>query len=265
MQFVDTHCHLNLDSFRDNIHLVVDRAVKAGVNKIVVPGLDLETSERAVELSDDFECIYAAVGVHPNEAHKYSSSEFKQFERLIVEKKVVAVGEIGLDLYHHPETQLAQMEILESMLDLAKTQNKPVILHSRNALDVLSSQIQKWIKPSVNSEEQRFGVFHGFEGGADQGLFIQSLQMFLGIGGPVTFKNALDKQKVVKELSLTNFLLETDSPFLSPHPFRGQLNEPCRIPVIAAKIAELLEVTVEEVARITSHNAQSLFRWEVSH
>lgn len=265
MQFVDTHCHLNFDSFRDNIHQVVDRALKAGVNRIVVPGLDLKTSERAVELSQKFDCIYAAVGVHPGEVESYNKEELKQFEKLVIEQKVVAVGEIGLDFYHHPESQLVQMEILDSMLNLASANNKPVILHSRNALDVLFLQVQNWMTTLRRFGEHQSGVFHGFEGDTDQGKFAQSLHMALGIGGPITFKNATDKQKLARELGISNFVLETDSPLLSPHPFRGQPNEPARIPIIAQKIADLLEISIEEVANVSSKNAQSLFRWDVSH
>jgi TatD DNase family protein len=259
--FVDTHCHLNFESFQDSIQQVVDRALEAGVNRIVVPGMDIRSSEKAVELASRFEHLYAAIGVHPNECGIYHKEDYRLFEGLSREQKVVAIGEIGLDFYHHPENQIDQFELLESMLTLASDHQKPVILHSRNALDPLFQVIKKWLK-GIQFTDRFFGVFHGFEGDTSQASTVQSLHMAVGIGGPVTFKNAVDKQKLVKDLGINNLVLETDSPLLSPHPFRGQPNEPSRIPLIAQKIANLLELSIEDVADITSKNAYSLFRWD---
>jgi TatD DNase family protein len=240
----------------------VDRALESGVKRIVVPGVDVESSEKAVNLASRFECIFAAIGVHPNDVEKFESQQFYSIEKLIKEPKVVAVGEIGLDFYHHPETQSKQEELLLSMLNLALENQKPVILHSRNSLEVLIDMIRNWkvsLQPILGACP---GVFHGFEGNASQGEQLVSLGMMIGIGGPITYKNAQGKQDLVKGLGTYNLVLETDSPFLSPHPYRGQINEPARIPVIAQKIAELLEFPVEEVAKSTSQNAQLLFRWD---
>ena len=262
MYFIDTHCHLNFDSYQQNINQVVDNALENGVNRIIVPGLDLETSEIAVELASRFECVFAAVGVHPSDIQKYKRNQFSSFEKLAVEKKAVAVGEIGLDLFHHPESLNAQLEVLDSMLDLAISSHQPVILHSRQSLDLLVERITKWDLPLKNDELQYQGVFHSFEGTFSDAEKVKNLGMFVGIGGPITFRNALDKQSLVKECGLENLVLETDSPFLSPYPYRGQTNEPSRIPIIAQKVADLLELTIEEVAVKTSHNAHLLFRLE---
>lgn len=262
MFFVDTHCHLNFDVFQQNISQVVERANDAGVNKIVVPGIDVETSIKAVELALKFDNIYAAVGIHPNEAQFFKEDQIKVFEDMIKETKVVAVGEIGLDFHHHPESVDLQNGLLDLMLNLATNHHKPVILHSRNSLAQLMARIQNWLdlqQPNIN---QFFGVFHGFEGNSAQAKEIHTMKMAVGVGGPVTFKNALDKQIMVNELGINNMVLETDSPLLSPHPFRGQTNEPCRIPLIAEKIASLLQIPLSQVSEQTNRNAQSLFRWD---
>lgn len=260
--FADTHCHLNFDIFQDTIHEVVNRALESGVNRIVVPGLDYESSMKAVELASRFDCIFASVGIHPGEVEKAEKGFFQSFENLVKADKVVAVGEVGLDFYHHPETQSDQLKILDAMLTLAADNQKPVILHSRNSLDLLLEVIQKWASQVKQKDNDLLGVFHGFEGNASQGMQVRSLGMAIGIGGPITFRNALEKQNMVKELGIQNMVLETDSPLLSPHPHRGKTNEPSRIPVIAQKMADLLEIPLEEIARSTTANARYLFRWD---
>ena len=265
MFFVDTHCHLNLDGYQEDISFVVDRAIIAGVNRIVVPGIDLKTSKIAVNLASKFECIYAAIGIHPNECASYKKDQFQELVKLSSEPKVVAIGEIGLDFFHHPETKTEQIELLESMLDLTIESQKPVLLHSRNSLIVLIEIIQKWINQGNHRTGKPLGVFHSFEGDTDQGRLVQSMQMKIGIAGPVTYKNAIQKQKNVTELGLEDLVLETDSPYLSPHPFRGKQNEPSRIPLIAQKIAELLQISVDDVAQVTSQSAFNLFNWDTIH
>jgi len=262
VRFVDTHCHLNFDVFTDIIDQVLERAQEAGVIKIVVPGIDVDTSRRAVELASKYECIYAAIGTHPNEADKFEESHIKIYEDLLGDSKVVAIGEIGLDFHHHPETGPRQNGLLDAMLFLAAQYNKPVLLHSRNALTPLISKIKKWVGSQKSIERRYFGVFHGFEGNASQAIEIQAMKMAIGVGGPVTFKNAINKHTMVQEIGIQNVVLETDSPLLSPHPFRGQTNEPFRIPLIAEKISALLQVPVERVSKTTNQNAQSLFRWD---
>lgn len=265
MLFVDTHCHLNFAVFKETINEVVQRAIDAGVNTMIVPGLDLETSEVAIELSTRYKEIFAAVGVHPNEVKKWDNEQEKVFSEFLKERNVLAVGEIGLDFYRHPEDKELQIQLLARMLDLATTYNKPVILHSRNSLTPLIGMIKDWIQKSRNRSNNEFGIFHGFEGTQEQALEITKMNMRIGIGGPVTFKNAVEKQDLVRKIELRHLVLETDSPLLSPHPYRGQTNEPCRIPVIAQKIAELHQVELAKVAQITTSNAKSLFRWDEIH
>jgi TatD DNase family protein len=260
--FVDTHCHLNLPHFQANLQQVVDRAQQSGVNKIVVPGIDLETSRIALTLATRFEGVFAAIGVHPSETERFEKDQFARFEEMVSEPKVVAIGEIGLDFFHHPDKRTEQIELLEMMLQLATQNKKPVILHSRNALDALFPIIENWSTEQQPSSQHFHGVFHSFEGSKDQVVRVQSLSMAIGVGGPITYKNALEKQQMLKEMELNNLVLETDSPYLSPHPYRGQPNEPARISLIAQKVAELRQISVEETAIITTRNANNLFEWE---
>lgn len=262
MFFADTHCHLNLPCFQKNLQEVVDRALESGVNRIMVPGIDLETSIKAVELANHYPCIYASVGVHPNQMDRFNPSQILDFQQLISEKKVVAVGEIGLDFYRRSDNQNEQAEVLEVMLGLAAENQKPVILHSRNSFDRLFQFVKDWVESQTSHLPAFCGVFHGFEGNADQATKVRSLPMAIGIGGPLTYKNAIEKQNMVKESGGVSLILETDAPYLSPHPFRGTENEPSRIPIIAQKMAELCKITLEEVSTITNYNSQSLFKWE---
>lgn len=258
--YIDTHCHLNIPPFQENLQQIVDRALESGVKQIVVPGIDLKSSEKALELSSKFDMIFAAVGIHPSEVNNYSASQFNQLSQLIQQEKTVAVGEIGLDFYHHPEEKKSQLDVLQMMFDLSSSNQKPVILHSRDSLVFLLELVSSWAKQQSGRINGFLGVFHGFEGDFSSAIKVKAMKMMIGIGGPVTYKNARIKQELVRKNGLENLVLETDSPFLSPHPFRGQVNEPYRIPVISQKIADLLELPVEKIAQETTRNAQNLFR-----
>mgnify|MGYP000891933696 FL=1 len=262
MFFIDTHCHLNFETFDQRIEPVIHNALKNGVTRIVVPGVDLASSEKAVRLAQKYENVFSAVGVHPSDQKGYDRNQFNLFIDLAKEQKVVAIGEIGLDYYHHPETELRQIFVLEQMLELAQITEKPIILHSRNALPSLIEKIFDWKKVVDKKGLGLSGVFHAFEGNSDHVETILKMNFFIGIGGPVTYQNAIQKQALIGKIGLNHVVLETDSPFLSPHPYRGHENEPARIPIIAQKVADLLELPIAEVAEKTSANAQLLFRME---
>lgn len=265
MFFIDTHCHLNYELYRETLPQTLERAIDAGINRLVVPGTDLESSLRAVDLAMKYPMIFAAVGVHPIDIHKFHESQVTTFDDLLRNDKVVAVGEVGLDKFHHPETISAQEDIFDIMLNLASTHHKPLILHSRNAINDLLALLQKWVLREMDDGQKFLGVFHGFEGNADQAIEVINNHMAIGVGGPITFKNAIDKQNLLRIIGVNQIVLETDAPFLSPHPFRGQPNEPARIPIIAQKVADLLNLNIEDIATITNRNSQSLFRWDDIH
>lgn len=260
--FYDTHCHLNLNFFEKDIEEVIRRADNCSVKKFLVPGIDLASSRRAIELSEQFENVYAAVGIHPNEADQWDSEAALIISKLALHPKVVAIGEIGLDFYHNLVPADIQKSVLFHQLQLAEEVEKPLVLHSRNALPTLLQIIFNW--HSVLSSHHLFtnpGVFHAFEGTLADGLNALEHSFRVGIGGPVTYKNAFVKQNLAANLPLDFILFETDAPFLAPHPNRGQRNEPAMIVEIANKIALLRGESITEIGITTSRAADLLFGW----
>lgn len=259
MQFVDSHCHLNYESYRQDVQEVIRRAVDQGVYRIIVPGLDLESSRKAVELAQRFEPVYAAVGVHPNDVDGFTEEQLPSFVELISFPKVVAVGEIGLDYYHRQDNQPLQHLVLELFLHLALEYKKPVIFHSRECLRELIQTVTNF---NIESDESTLrGIFHAFEGGLQDANKVTETGFYLGAGGSVTYPNSVIKHELFSKIDLSHVMLETDAPFLSPQRYRGQRNEPGYIPLIAEKVAELQQCDIKEVALITTSNANTLFNW----
>ena len=253
MAFVDTHCHLNFESYQPDIELVIKRALDQGVEKIIVPGLDLASSYEAVALAERFDCVFAAIGIHPSHSGLFDTTQISELEKLSLNPKVVGVGEIGLDFYH-PHNKQEQITVLRVMLNLAEELQKPVILHSRNSLAELTEEVfQKELR----------GIFHAFEGDYSDAKKLIDRHYLLGAGGPVTYKNSLVKQEVFSKIELQGVVLETDGPFLPPDKFRGLRNEPDRIPLIAQKLAELRNCSIDEIALQTTENARNLFEWMI--
>lgn len=264
MEFIDTHCHLNLFQDQNDLKLAIQRSLDSGVSKIVVPGIDVPSSRRAVELTDVFASVFAAVGIHPNEVTNVTDKDIEVIEELAALPKVVAIGEIGLDYHYPPINKAAQFSLLKRMLEISNNVNKPIILHSRDSIADLIEMIQDCEltqKLTYPRQESFHGVFHSFEGSISDALLLRKLRYLIGISGPVTFTNNIELQGLIKAMGLENVVLETDSPFLSPHPFRGLQNEPSRIPLIAQKVADLLEIQVELVAGTTTLNANNVFLW----
>ena len=265
MDFIDTHCHLNLFQNQKSLELVIQRSLDLGVVKIIVPGIDVTTSRLAVEIAGLFPSVYAAVGIHPHEVENYSSEDIKVIEELAALPEVVAIGEIGLDYHYPPVNKDAQSNLLNHMLEISDRVQKPIIIHCRESMAELLATIQNWEmkrKPRTQQQYKLNGVFHAFEGNISDASLLRRLKYLIGIGGPVTFKNNIQLQELIKNLGLENIVLETDSPYLSPHPFRGLQNEPSRIPLIAQKVADLLEIQVELVAETTTRTVKNLFLME---
>lgn len=261
MKFIDSHCHLNL--IETNLADIIARAIDSGVSKMIVPGIDLPSSIKAIEIAEIYDSVYAAVGIHPHESSAASITEIEEISRLASHHKVVAIGEIGLDYHYLPYDKESQKEILKAMLTLATQANKPVVLHSRDALPDLFSTLKDWIQSPTNNKTHRFlpyGVFHMFEGDSQQAFQAIEMGFQISIGGNITFKKNLREHDLISSIGLKNLLLETDTPFISPHPYRGTPNEPGRIPLIAHKVAEILQTKVELVAENTTQNAINLFK-----
>jgi len=248
--FVETHTHLDL--IKRNAEEVVKDAAEKKVTKMVTVGIDLESSKIALEFTSLFEGVYAAIGFHPNESKLMDVLGWEELEKLAHNKKVVAIGETGLDYYRRRSTIRQQMEAFKKHLNLARKLDLPLIVHDREA----HRDIMKILKEGAQGLKV---VVHCFSGDMDMARKCLEEGYYIGIGGVVTFKNAKTLQLIAKEIPLKNILLETDSPFLAPHPFRGKPNEPKYIPLIAEKIAEIKGISLEKVADVTSCNAQEFF------
>ena len=264
IRFVDTHCHLNFNLFEADFAQVLERAWQAGIERILIPAIDLETSRQVVELSERDPRLYAAIGVHPNDALSWDDRTLAELHRLAHHPRVLAIGEIGLDYYRDRAPRDIQQRVLEAQLDLATEIAKPVLIHSRQSLQVLWPLLLSWQQLLVSQKHPlafHCGVLHSYEGDLATALNALEHGFKIGISGPVTFRNAADKQKMVASLPLEGLLLETDAPFLAPQPVRGQQNEPAYIPMIAEKIAELQAQPRALVAEITTHSADRLLGW----
>ncbi|MEJ2709598.1 MAG: TatD family hydrolase [Anaerolineales bacterium] len=262
--FVDTHCHLNFDSFENDRQEVLERARQAAVRRILNPGVDLASSRAAVELAQSNEQVYAAVGVHPNDALSWNEGTIDALEELAEHPKVVAIGEIGLDYYRERAPRDLQMEIFGQQLLLAERVGLPVVIHNREATADILGMLEEWqmgLMATSPMLADRPGVLHSYSDNEANAMQAIDLNFFIGITGPVTFHNAPELQHVVTALPIERLLTETDAPFLTPHPHRGKRNEPAYVRIITEKIAQLRELPVEIVAEITENNAGRLFNW----
>jgi len=247
---IDTHTHLDNQKYYEDIDEVIKRAKENGVEKFIIPAASPKDLPRAVELSEKYDEIYFAVGVHPIDIVHF---EYKYLTDHINHPKCVAVGEIGLDYYHSKDTKDYQIELFQEQLDIAVEYNKPVIIHIREASNDSLEILQRFVKANPNLK----GVLHCYN--ADEQLLRLQDNFYYGIGGVITFKNARKLIEVFPKIPKNRVIIETDSPYLTPHPHRGQRNEPSYTTLIRDKIADLWNTTKEEVENITTKNARELF------
>ena len=247
---IDTHAHLDSYSQVDEI---IGNALSAGVEKMILAAFSLSSSRFNLNMVGKYDNIFASVGIHPNNSDEFSNNAKKELEILAREPKVKAIGETGLDYYREHTTKEQQADSFKYHIELAKELDLPLIVHSREALNdsfkILESE--EWPK--------RGTVFHAFSGTLEQAQRIFSTGGLISVTGVVTFKNAPELQELVKEAPLKMMMVETDSPYLSPVPFRGETNEPANVVKVAEKIAELNGVAFEEVARVTTETAERFF------
>lgn len=271
----DTHCHLDYQKFDSDREDVLKRAREAGLIRILVPGLEQTSSRDAVRLAEADPMVYAAVGFHPTDLEHFSENTFAEVKELAKHPKVVAVGEIGIDYYwvKEWEQRAFQHEALKRQLEFASSVNKPVVIHMREEEDAwfgpasvdllrILSEWQKTLRAGLHPLAEKPGVLHSYNGNLETAQEALALNFYIGITGPVTYKNAEEKRNIVKQLPLSRVLIETDAPFLTPVPHRGKRNEPAFVNYIADKIAEIHGTTLEQVAEITARNAAHLFGWE---
>ncbi len=261
--FTDTHCHLNLRQYDKDREKVLKKALKAGLIWILNPGIDLETSQEAVDLAQTFpDLINAAVGIHPNYGKPWTADILPTLRHFAQRPEVVAIGEIGLDYYrqHTPFDQ--QRTMFKDQLALAAELELPVVIHNRESTQDLMRILSDWhthLLKTQNPLAERPGVLHSYSADLETALAAIEMNFYIGISGPVTFTNAPQRKSVTKNLPLDHLLLETDAPYLAPHPHRGKRNEPANIPLIAEEIAQLHRRSLQEVAEITAENAKYLF------
>jgi TatD DNase family protein len=264
LSLVDTHCHLNFHTFQEDREEVLERAVDAGVEKIINPGIDLQTSLEALSLAQRSPYVFAAVGVHPNDSITWEVDTRDQLADYARHPKVVAIGEIGLDYYRDRAPQDVQQRVFREQLELAADLGLPVIIHNRDATeDTLAMLVewQSWLETHNPMLARAPGVLHSYSGNLQQARTAWEHNFCIGITGPVTFKKADELREVVADMPVDALLVETDAPFLTPHPHRGQRNEPAYVRFVAAKIAELQAVSSEQIAETTTSNADRLFKW----
>ncbi|WP_026673693.1 TatD family hydrolase [Alkalihalobacterium bogoriense] len=249
----DTHVHLNADQFKDDIVTVIERAKDAGVHNMVVVGFDEITINRALELVEKYDWLYAAVGWHPVDAIDFNEQYLNWLEQLSSHPKVVALGEMGLDYYWDKSPKDVQKEVFRKQIQLAKKVKLPIIIHNREASEDIVTILKE-----ENAQEVG-GIMHCFSGSLETAKQCLQMNFHISFGGPVTFKNAKKPKEIAKQIPLDKLLIETDCPYLAPHPYRGKRNEPAYVKLVAEQIAELREMSVEELAKITTANAKKLF------
>jgi len=261
MQLIDSHCHLDFPDFDPDREEVLARARAAGVDTLINPGADLPSSQRAVALAEKQPGVYAAVGIHPHDASSLDERGLARLRRLAAHPKVVAIGEIGLDYYRDLSPRDQQRTAFNAQLELAAELNLPVIVHQREAAEDVLAILRAWAGRLTAG-----GVLHAFSAShfamAREAL---SMGFYIGIGGPITFANAGRLRETVPKLPLERLLLETDAPYLTPHPYRGQRNEPAYLTLVARRLAELHSVPVETLADQVSDNTRRLFRLPETH
>ena len=254
MELIDSHAHLDGEKFADDRAAVVERALAAGVVKIITMGDSLESSARSVALTEEFDPVYAAVGIHPEEAQPMTAATDEQIAAWTAQEKVVAIGEIGLDYYWEKdeEKRALQRAIFVRQLDLARQLRLPVCIHDREA----HGDMMKILKTEGRGLR---GVLHCYSGSWEMAAELLKGDWYFGIDGPLTYKNAAKLPEIVQRLPAERILVETDSPYLSPMPFRGKRNEPAHVLYVAKKAAELRGESLEAFARATRENTRDLY------
>jgi len=248
---VDTHVHLNSHKFKDNLDEIIKRALENDVKTMIVVGYDKETNQKAIDLALKYPFIYATVGIHPSEAKNTKKSDFDLLISQLDNKKVVGIGECGLDFYWDKEHIDKQIEVFKRQIELSIQFDKPIIIHMRDASEATYNVLSDY--------KNLKGIMHCYSGSKEMVTHFLDLGLHISLGGPVTFKNGVKPKEVAKIVPLDKILIETDAPYLSPHPFRGKINEPSRVKLVAQEIAKLRDMSYTDFAKQSSINAYKLF------
>ena len=246
--FIDTHCHI-VSEYYDDIDEVIKNAIDNGVLKIIINGYNMQSNREVLELVKKYDIVYGALGIQPEELYDYNDDSLKFIEEHINDEKIIAVGEIGLD-YHYDTDKKLQKELFKRQLEIAYKYNKPVIIHSRDCIQETYN---------ILKESKVKGTMHCYSGSKEMALEFIKIGFLIGIGGVSTFKNAKNIVDVIKYIPLEYIILETDSPYLTPEPYRGKRNEPMYIPIVAKRVADIKGLDIKEIERTTTDNAMRLF------
>ncbi|MBW8351010.1 TatD family hydrolase [Bacillus sp. IITD106] len=249
----DTHVHLNDDQYADDLDEVIALAKNSGVEYMVVVGFDRKTIQKALEIINEHAFLYASVGWHPVDAIDMTDDDLQWLEEVAAHPKVVALGEMGLDYHWDKSPKEIQKEVFRKQIRLAKKINMPIIIHNRDATQDIIQILRE------EHAEEVGGIMHCFSGSAEVAKQCLDLNFYISLGGPVTFKNAKKPKEVAIQVPLDRLLIETDCPYLAPHPYRGKRNEPSYVRLVAEQIADLKGISLEEVAQITTANAKKVF------
>lgn len=249
MKLVDTHCHIYGEKYADDVEEVLKRS-EENLDFIVNIGYDMESSKKSVEMSETYSFLYATVGFHPTDIKGYSDESEMELLELAKNRKVVAIGEIGLDYYWMEDEKEVQKSVFRRQMEVARQLKKPVVIHSRDAMEDTINILNEF--PDVG------GIVHCFPGSYESAKLIID-RYYFGVNGVVTFKNNKKTKETVKKLPLDRIVIETDAPYLTPTPYRGKRNEPIYVKYVAEEIAELKGVSVEEVIRVTTENAKKIY------
>lgn len=252
---IDTHCHINDEAYLAHPDEYISEAQNAGVSIFLNVGFDLKSSRIAVEIAQNHENVYAAVGIHPSDVKKAGEHDFEEIEKLAKNKKVIAIGEIGLDYYwdKDPEVRNYQKETFIKQIEIANKLNLPISIHCRDVLEDCLNILK-------NHKVNRGGIMHCYAGSSEMATEFIKLGFLLGFGGTTTFKNAVRPKEVVASIPSTAYVLETDAPYLTPEPFRGHPNHSKYLYLVRNKIAELRNITPEQVDKETTENFKRVFK-----
>lgn len=246
--FTDTHCHI-FTEYYTNINEIINNAKNFSVNRIINNGCDTKSNSEVISLIEKYPNMYGAIGIHPEFVEQYTKDDLKYLEDNLNNPKIVAIGEIGLDYHYSKENKEPQLSLFEYQLKLAEKYHKPVIIHSRDATVDTINTLKKF---------KVTGVIHSFSGSLETANIYIKMGFLLGLNGVITFKNSKLKE-VIEKVDLKNITLETDSPYLTPEPYRGTTNEPARIINIAKFISDLKNISLEELAILTNENIARTF------
>ena len=251
---IDTHCHLNSEEFENILDSTIKESIENKVDRLIVVGWDLKSSRKAFEIANKYENVFAIVGFGPMDLKDISETALEEIKNMMHCSKVVALGEIGLDYYWEkdPAKKEEQKKWFIRQIQLGNACKKPICIHNREAFEDCINILKKY-KPEYGA------VMHCYSGSVEYLSQIMNLGLYIGLDGPVTYKNAITPKEVAKEAPIDRLLLETDCPYLTPHPYRGTMNKPKNLVLIAEKIAELRGISLEELAIQTTKNAKKLF------